>query len=441
MRCCRGSPTSAWRRDPRRGDAVGGPTTSRPGATVTSTPSRRCSPPTRCIGRSPYTDPDVGIEAIKAFWLEDDDEVFAHASRARRCRRRHGGVAPGGPLRRPVHQEYRDLWVMRFAEAMGVAGRELEEWPFWPGQPYAAPTEEGDDDCRRWWWSGARSAGSTEARNGPTPSRDRRRRRRRPARWRQAIEGLPTSVTGNADPSTTCGRSREYTDHVRETAFGMRFALDVVRARSPGTDLGDPPTSRFEPEPRRIDVDRALAGFDSGGHAAVRTAPCHSHRTEWDRSWRLIGGEAVDVALDRPAHRARRRAPPRRRRPATSGPRPTRRRLTVLALRPSARVASCERPRSPKRGGSRWGPFGPPRRVSLCPRGVRRAGRARSCRGGGASSEAWRLSKLVGPSLATGSTWSHSSPYRRVQPGSTHFTPSNRGGAPSSSAVRSSAGR
>src|SRR5207247_503163 len=33
----------------------------------------------------------------------------------------------------PVHQEYRDLWVIRFAADGRCAV--FEEWPFWPGQP------------------------------------------------------------------------------------------------------------------------------------------------------------------------------------------------------------------------------------------------------------------------------------------------------------------
>ncbi|MFG2099247.1 hypothetical protein ACGFJ5_01450 [Micromonospora echinaurantiaca] len=36
----------------------------------------------------------------------------------------------------PVHQEYRDLWIMRFAED-GRCGS-FEEWPFWPAQPTAS---------------------------------------------------------------------------------------------------------------------------------------------------------------------------------------------------------------------------------------------------------------------------------------------------------------
>lgn len=35
-------------------------------------------------------------------------------------------------------QEYRDLWIMRFAEDGRCSS--FEEWPFWPGQPTGAPS-------------------------------------------------------------------------------------------------------------------------------------------------------------------------------------------------------------------------------------------------------------------------------------------------------------
>ena len=53
----------------------------------------------------------------------------------------------------------------------------------------------------------------------------------------------------------------EYTDHVRETVFGMRFLLDIALA-DPGLDLGEPPQPVFEPDAREIDVEASLAGFD-----------------------------------------------------------------------------------------------------------------------------------------------------------------------------------
>ena len=54
----------------------------------------------------------------------------------------------------------------------------------------------------------------------------------------------------------------EYTDHVREVLFGMRFLLEIAITRE-GTDLGESPSSPFLPEPRRIDIDAALAGIES----------------------------------------------------------------------------------------------------------------------------------------------------------------------------------
>jgi hypothetical protein len=53
----------------------------------------------------------------------------------------------------------------------------------------------------------------------------------------------------------------EYTDHVREVLFGMRFLLDTALSQ-PGTDLGQSPPSEFESQPRKIDVQAALDGID-----------------------------------------------------------------------------------------------------------------------------------------------------------------------------------
>jgi hypothetical protein len=36
----------------------------------------------------------------------------------------------------PVHQEYRDLWVLRFADDGRVS--DFEEWAYWPGKSYSA---------------------------------------------------------------------------------------------------------------------------------------------------------------------------------------------------------------------------------------------------------------------------------------------------------------
>ncbi len=41
----------------------------------------------------------------------------------------------------------------------------------------------------------------------------------------------------------------------------MRFLLDMALTQ-PRTDLGESPSSAFEPEPRQIDIDAALVGIE-----------------------------------------------------------------------------------------------------------------------------------------------------------------------------------
>lgn len=85
--------------------------------------------------QGPYRDPVVGLPAIARMWeshRDGPDEVFEMTSEVvavdgdtavARVQVRYGD---------PVHQEWRDLWIMRFAED----GRCLsfEEWPFAPDQ-------------------------------------------------------------------------------------------------------------------------------------------------------------------------------------------------------------------------------------------------------------------------------------------------------------------
>jgi ketosteroid isomerase-like protein len=91
---------------------------------------------------SPYEEPILGLEAIRAFWIDDDGEVFTMTAEP---------VAVDDPVAvvrvevhygDPVRQEYRDLWVMRFTEDGRV--EEFEEWAYWPGMAYSAavPTQE-----------------------------------------------------------------------------------------------------------------------------------------------------------------------------------------------------------------------------------------------------------------------------------------------------------
>jgi len=82
--------------------------------------------------REPFRDPDVGLDAVKAFWREDDGLEFTVE---------HDVVAVDGPTAvvrlevrygDPAAQTFRDLWVLHFADD-GRVDR-YEEWPFAPSE-------------------------------------------------------------------------------------------------------------------------------------------------------------------------------------------------------------------------------------------------------------------------------------------------------------------
>lgn len=85
---------------------------------------------------SPYAEPARGLAAIGELWereREGPDEEFEMRSEViavdgETCVARIE-VAYGNDKR------YRDLWIVRF-DGDGRC-REFEEWPFWPGQPFA----------------------------------------------------------------------------------------------------------------------------------------------------------------------------------------------------------------------------------------------------------------------------------------------------------------
>ncbi len=88
---------------------------------------------------SPYEEPVRGLAAIGALWERErqgPEEAFTIS---------HKVVAIEGEtavVRIEVAygngDEYRDLWVVRFAPDGRC--RAFEEWPYWPGQPLAPPT-------------------------------------------------------------------------------------------------------------------------------------------------------------------------------------------------------------------------------------------------------------------------------------------------------------
>jgi hypothetical protein len=87
--------------------------------------------------RSPYEPTEVGHAAIRAFWLEDEGEVFTMHAEPVAVEGRDAVVRVEVRYGEPVRQEYRDLWVLRFASDGRV--EDFEEWAYWPGKPFSAP--------------------------------------------------------------------------------------------------------------------------------------------------------------------------------------------------------------------------------------------------------------------------------------------------------------
>jgi hypothetical protein len=80
-----------------------------------------------------------------------------------------------------------------------------------------------------------------------------------PLQWTTAVAGL-TPGEQLRRPIHRMWSIAEYTDHVREVLFGMRFLLDTAISQ-PGTDLGELPPQEFASQPRQIDVEAALDGI------------------------------------------------------------------------------------------------------------------------------------------------------------------------------------
>ena len=89
---------------------------------------------------SPYEEAKVGHAAIRAFWLDDDDQTFTVQAQPVAVEGRDAVVRLAVRYGDPVRQEYRDLWVLHFAADGRV--EDFEEWAYWPGQPYSAGTSQ-----------------------------------------------------------------------------------------------------------------------------------------------------------------------------------------------------------------------------------------------------------------------------------------------------------
>jgi len=88
---------------------------------------------------SPYEDAARGLAAIGGLWERErvgPDEEFEMNSEIVAI---EGDTAVARiEVTYASGAEYRDLWIVRFAEDGRC--REFEEWPYWPGQPLAPPT-------------------------------------------------------------------------------------------------------------------------------------------------------------------------------------------------------------------------------------------------------------------------------------------------------------
>jgi ketosteroid isomerase-like protein len=89
--------------------------------------------------KSPYEEPVVGLGAIRRMWddeREGPDEIFTLATYTLAVDGATAVVRAEVRYGDPVHQEYRDLWILKF----GGDGRctWFEEWPYWPRRGYSA---------------------------------------------------------------------------------------------------------------------------------------------------------------------------------------------------------------------------------------------------------------------------------------------------------------
>ena len=91
--------------------------------------------------QGPYRSPVVGLPAIARMWeaeRDSPDEAFRMSSEVVAVDGDTAVVRVDVWYGDPVAQEYRDLWVIRFAEDGRC--RSFEEWPFWPSASITAQT-------------------------------------------------------------------------------------------------------------------------------------------------------------------------------------------------------------------------------------------------------------------------------------------------------------
>ena len=85
---------------------------------------------------SPYEASEVGHDAIKAFWLDDAGQTFSMSAWPVAVEGNDAVVRVDVAYGPPSGQEYRNIWLLRFAADGRV--EDFEEWAYWPGRPYSA---------------------------------------------------------------------------------------------------------------------------------------------------------------------------------------------------------------------------------------------------------------------------------------------------------------
>jgi hypothetical protein len=91
---------------------------------------------TAAYRRSPYESPEIGHAGIRGFWLSDSGRTFSMDAAIVAVEDDIAVVRVDVVYISPTQQEYRDLWILRFAADGRVC--EFEEWAYWPGKPYTA---------------------------------------------------------------------------------------------------------------------------------------------------------------------------------------------------------------------------------------------------------------------------------------------------------------
>ena len=91
---------------------------------------------------SPYADPKVGHGEIRGFWLADEGETFTVRAEPVAVEGDDAVVRLEVRYGDPVRQEYRDLWVLRFAPDGRV--RDFEEWAYWPDKSSSGSASAGE---------------------------------------------------------------------------------------------------------------------------------------------------------------------------------------------------------------------------------------------------------------------------------------------------------